>query len=54
MPVTVAHAGGIPEALTVLVPLALVVVMLRLGAKKMPPEEEPPPEEGAPPALPPD
>lgn len=38
---TLAHAGGIPEALTVLVPLALVVIMLRIGAKKAPPEEEP-------------
>lgn len=60
MPVTLAHAGGIPEALTVLVPLVLVVVMLRLGAKKVPPEEEPTeaeaqpgPPAGAPPAPPP-
>ncbi|HWL36134.1 MAG TPA: hypothetical protein VNQ77_08055 [Frankiaceae bacterium] len=56
MPVTLAHGGGIPEALTVIVPLALVVVMLRLGAKKMPPEDEPPepPADAPPPALPPD
>lgn len=39
MPVTLAHGGGIPETLMVLVPLALVVVMLRMGAKKMPPED---------------
>lgn len=37
---TLAHLGGVPEALTVLLPLALVVVMLRIGAKKMPPEDE--------------
>jgi hypothetical protein len=52
MDVTLAHAGGIPEALTVLVPLVLVVVMLRLGAKKMPPEDPPPDAQD--PALPPD
>jgi len=39
-----AHGGGIPETLSVLVPLALVVVLLRLGAKKAPPEEPPDPE----------
>jgi hypothetical protein len=38
-PTTLAHMGGVPEALTVLVPLALVIVMLRLGAKKVPPED---------------
>ena len=38
-PTTLAHMGGVPEALTVLVPLALVVIMLRMGAKKTPPED---------------
>lgn len=42
---TLAHMGGVPEALTVLVPLALVVVMLRIGAKRMPPEDDPAPDE---------
>ena len=35
-----AHGGGIPEALTVLVPMALVVFLLRMGAKKAPPEPD--------------
>lgn len=35
-----AHMGGVPEALSVLVPLALVVVMLRVGAKRMPHDED--------------
>jgi hypothetical protein len=30
---TLAHAGGIPELLTVAVPLAIVVVLLRRSAK---------------------
>jgi hypothetical protein len=34
-----AHGGGVPETLSILVPLALVVVFLRIGAKKVPPEE---------------
>ena len=34
-----AHAGGIPETLSVLIPLALVVVLLRIGAKRTPPED---------------
>jgi hypothetical protein len=38
-----AHGGGVPETLSVLVPLALVVFLLRAGAKKAPPE--PPPDE---------
>lgn len=38
---TLAHGSGIDEALYVLVPLVLVIVLLRLGAKKAPPEEEP-------------
>lgn len=41
MPVTLAHGAGIDEALAVLVPLAAVIIMLRIGAKKAPPEEEP-------------
>lgn len=41
---TLAHGNGIDEAIAVLVPLALVIVLLRLGAKKAPPEEEPPPD----------
>jgi hypothetical protein len=36
---TLAHAGGIPETLSVLVPLALVIVLLRVGAKRTPPED---------------
>ena len=39
---TLAHMGGVPETLTVLVPLALVIVLLRVGAKRVPPEEPPP------------
>lgn len=38
---TLAHMGGVPETLTVLVPLALVIVLLRVGAKRVPPEEPP-------------
>lgn len=41
-PVTLAHGNGLDEAIAVLVPLALVIVLLRVGAKKAPPEEEPP------------
>jgi hypothetical protein len=41
---SLAHGGGIPELLSVLVPLALVVVLLRLGARRTPPEE--PPDDG--------
>ena len=29
-----AHAGGVPETLSVLVPLALVVLLLRVAAKR--------------------
>jgi hypothetical protein len=45
-----AHGGGVPETLSVLVPLALVVVLLRMGAKKTPPVEpvEPAEPEGPP------
>ena len=42
---TLAHMGGIPELLTVVVPLVLVIVLLRVGAKKMP---DPPPDKPAP------
>ena len=35
-----AHAGGVDEALMVLVPLALVVILLRIGAKRRPPEDD--------------
>lgn len=42
-----AHAGGVPEMLGVLVPLALVVILLRTGAKRMPPEDEPGEEQGS-------
>ena len=49
---TLAHMGGVPEALTVLVPLALVIVLLRVGAKRVPPEEPPPGDDGSePPAA---
>ena len=37
-----AHGGGIPETLSVLVPLALVIVLLRVGARRAPPEDPPP------------
>ena len=47
-----AHGGGIPEALTVLVPMVLVVVLLRMGAKRTPPEPDPPDAEA--PAAPED
>ena len=46
---TLAHAGGWDEALFVVVPMALVVVLLRVGARKTPPdpeEQEPEPEQG--------
>jgi hypothetical protein len=39
---TLAHGGGIPELLTVVVPLALVIVLLRAGARKMPTDEPAP------------
>ena len=42
MVTTLAHGNGLDEAITVLVPLVLVIVFLRIGAKKAPPEEEPP------------
>ena len=38
---TLAHGSGVDEAIAVLVPLALVIVLLRMGAKKAPPEDEP-------------
>lgn len=38
---TLAHGSGIDEAIAVLVPLALVIILLRIGAKKAPPEDEP-------------
>ncbi len=34
-----AHGGGIPETLSVLVPLGIAVLLLRAGRK--PPEDEP-------------
>lgn len=34
-----AHAGGVPETLMVVVPVVLVVILLRVGAKKAPPED---------------
>jgi hypothetical protein len=40
-----AHGGGVPETLSVLVPLVLVVVLLRYGAKKTPPEDDEPESE---------
>ncbi len=33
---TLAHGGGIPETLSVLVPLAIVVVVLRSASRKPP------------------
>jgi hypothetical protein len=42
---TLAHGGGVPEMLSVLVPLALVVVLFRVGAKKTPTEDPPDPPE---------
>jgi hypothetical protein len=45
-----AHGGGVPETLSVLVPLALVIVLLRMGAKKTPPED--PPADGTAPGGP--
>jgi hypothetical protein len=39
-----AHGGGVPETLSVLVPLAVVVVLLRYGARKMPAEPPPDPD----------
>lgn len=41
-----AHGSGVDEAILVLLPLAIVVVLLRLGAKKMPPEDDAPDAEG--------
>ena len=43
-----AHMGGIDEALPVLLPLVLVIVLLRMGAKRVPPEEPEEPEEPGP------
>ena len=36
-----AHGNGLDELAMVLVPLAIVIVLLRIGAKRSPPEEEP-------------
>ena len=36
-----AHGSGADDAILVLLPLAIVVVLLRVGAKKTPPEEPP-------------
>jgi hypothetical protein len=38
---TIAHAGGIPEALSVILPLVAVVVLLRIGAKRQPDDDSP-------------
>ena len=46
-----AHGSGIDEAIAVGIPLVLLVVLLRIGAKKAPPEDEP--AEPAEPAEPP-
>jgi hypothetical protein len=40
MVTTLAHAGGVPETLSVLVPLALVIILLRAGAKKAPKDDD--------------
>ncbi len=37
---TLAHGGGVPETLSVLVPIALTVILLRKGAKKAKEREE--------------
>lgn len=41
---TLAHMGGVPEALAFVVPMVFVVILLRLGAKKAPPPEPQEPE----------
>jgi hypothetical protein len=38
--IPLAHAGGVPETLSVVIPLALVVVLLRYGARKTPPDDD--------------
>jgi hypothetical protein len=40
-----AHGGGVPETLSVVIPLALVVVLLRYGARKAPPDPDNDPDE---------
>ena len=36
-----AHGNGVDDAILVLLPLAIVVVLLRMGAKRTPPEDAP-------------
>jgi hypothetical protein len=38
--IPLAHGGGVPETLSVVIPLALVVVLLRYGARKTPPDDD--------------
>jgi hypothetical protein len=42
MTTVLAHGNGLDEAIFVMVPLVILVVLLRLGARKAPPEDEPP------------
>ena len=49
---TLAHQGGWDEALFVLVPMALVVLLMRMGAKRTPPDEDEDVAEGAGPDVP--
>jgi hypothetical protein len=37
-----AHAYGAPEAISILVPLVLFVLILRAGRKRQPPDDETP------------
>jgi hypothetical protein len=37
-----AHAYGAPEALSIVIPLVLFVLILRAGRRRQPPDDEPP------------
>ncbi len=46
-PVVLAHAGGIPEALSVIVPLAVLAAIVIAGRRRQPPDDDVPPDEQA-------
>ena len=46
-PPALAHMGGVPETLSVLVPLALVVILLRVATKRGAEESDDEDEGGA-------
>ncbi|HVE98804.1 MAG TPA: hypothetical protein VNA12_06470 [Mycobacteriales bacterium] len=38
-PLVVAHAGGIPEALSVVVPLGVLIAIIVAGKRRRPPDD---------------